>query len=100
MAQVFREAKMIVWDECTMAHKRGIKALNRMLKDIRGHNQLVGGVTVLLACDFRQILPVVLRGARADKVKAYLKSSILWSIVKILSLRINMHVYLQRDLRA
>ena len=54
IAQVLREAKVIVWDECTMAHKGGIEALNRTLQDIRGRNRLMGGVTVLLAVDFRQ----------------------------------------------
>lgn len=82
-----------------MAHKRYTEALSRTLQDTRGHNQLMGGVTDLLAGDFSQALPVVKRGTRAGEVKACLKSSILWCNVKILSLRINMRVHLQRDLR-
>lgn len=100
MAQVLREAKVIIWDECTMAHKGSIEALNRTLQDIRGRNHLMGGVTVLLAGDFRQTLPVVPRGTRADEVKACFKSSILWPNVKILSLRVNMRVHLQHDMMA
>ncbi|XP_053595510.1 uncharacterized protein LOC128667831 [Microplitis demolitor] len=100
MAHVIREAKLIVWDECTMAHKNAIEALNRTLKDIRNSDRIMGGITVVLAGDFRQTLPVVPRGTRADEVKACLKSSVLWPHVNVLSLKINMRVHLQHDLRA
>ncbi|GFY06969.1 ATP-dependent DNA helicase [Trichonephila clavipes] len=100
MAHVLREAKLIIRDECTMAHKKGIEALNRTLQDIRGCNQIMGGLTVLLSGDFRQTLPVVLRGTRADIVKACLKTSFLWPHIKVVSLKINIRVHLQHDLRA
>ncbi|XP_044582994.1 uncharacterized protein LOC123264012 [Cotesia glomerata] len=100
MAHVLREAKIIIWDECTMAHKNGIEALNRLLQDIRGCDRIMGGVIVLLAGDFRQTLPVVPRGTRADEVKACIKSSILWPSVKVLSLTINMRVHLQPNSKA
>ncbi|XP_044588797.1 uncharacterized protein LOC123267978 [Cotesia glomerata] len=100
MAHVLREAKIIIWDECTMAHKKGIEALNRTLKDIRSCDRTMGGVIVLLAGDFRQTLPVVPRGTRADEVKACIKSSILWPSVKVLSLTINMRAHLQSNLKA
>nr|XP_034194992.1 uncharacterized protein LOC117611167 [Osmia lignaria]XP_034195335.1 uncharacterized protein LOC117611500 [Osmia lignaria] len=69
MVQVLRDCQLIVWDESTMSHKRGFEALSTTLKDIRGNDGLMGGVTVLLAGDFRQTLPVVPRGTRADEVK-------------------------------
>lgn len=93
MAQVLRECKLIVWDECTMAHKGGVEALNRMLQDIRSNSSLMGGTTVLLAGDFRQSLPVVPRGTRADEVKACIKSSFLWPSIKRVSLTTNMRVH-------
>ncbi|GFU82926.1 ATP-dependent DNA helicase [Trichonephila clavipes] len=86
MAHVLREAKLIIWDECTMAHEKGIEALNRTLHDIRGCNQIMRGLTVLLSGDFRQTLPVVLRGTRADIVKACLKTSFLGPHIKVVSL--------------
>ncbi|GFR23837.1 ATP-dependent DNA helicase [Trichonephila clavata] len=97
MAHILREAKLIIWDECTMAHKKGIEALNRTLQDIRGCNQIMRGLTVLLSGDFRQTLPVVLRGTRADIVKVCLKTTFLWPHINVLSLRINMHVHLQQS---
>ncbi|GFY55741.1 ATP-dependent DNA helicase [Trichonephila inaurata madagascariensis] len=57
----------------------------------------MGGLTVLLSCDCRQTLPVVLR---ADIVKACLKTSFLWPHINVLSWRINMRIHLQHDLRA
>ncbi|CAH1099969.1 unnamed protein product [Psylliodes chrysocephalus] len=62
MAHVLREARLIIWDECTMAHKNAIKALYRTLKDLRSCNQIMGGITVFLTGDFRQTLSVVPRG--------------------------------------
>jgi ATP-dependent DNA helicase PIF1 len=97
IAQVLKECKLIIWDECTMAHKGGFEALNRTLKDIRGSSCLMGGVTVLLAGDFRQTLPVIPRGTRADEVKACLKSSYLWPLLDKISLHTNMRVHLRGD---
>ncbi|XP_063930337.1 uncharacterized protein LOC135142550 [Zophobas morio] len=97
MAQVLKETKLIVWDECTMAHKGGVEALSKTLRDIRENGSLMGGVTVLLAGDFRQNLPVVPRGTRADEVRSCLKSSYLWPQIKKLALKTNMRVLLGDD---
>ncbi|XP_074039487.1 uncharacterized protein [Leptinotarsa decemlineata] len=61
-----------------MADKGGIEALNRSLKDIRGNTKLMGGVTVLLAGDFGQTLPVVPKETRADEVKSCIEKFNLW----------------------
>ncbi|KIH42856.1 hypothetical protein ANCDUO_27154, partial [Ancylostoma duodenale] len=60
-AQVLKMCKVIVWDECTMAHERALEALDRTLQDIRENNRLMGGVVLVLADDFRQTLPVIPR---------------------------------------
>lgn len=62
-AQLLRECSLIVWDECTMANKLSVEALDRTLRDIRESNNTMGGVTVLFSGDFRQTLPVVVRVA-------------------------------------
>lgn len=100
MAQILKECKLIVWDECTMTHKGGFEALNRTLKDIRGTDCLMGGTTVLLAGDFRQTLPVVQRGTRADITNSCLKASYLWPHVQTISLNKNMRVHLRGDYSA
>ena len=78
-----------------MAHKGGIEALDRTLQDIRSNKNLMSGVTLLMAGDFKQTLPVVPRGTRADDVKASLKSSVLWPKVQVRSLRVNMLMHLK-----
>ena len=57
---------LVVWDECTMAHEKCIEAVDNTLRDIRQNNLVVGGITVLFSGDFRQTLPVVTKGTRAD----------------------------------
>ena len=59
------------------------------MQDIRKKSSPFGGLTVLLAGDWRQILPVVLHGSRPDIVDATLKSSYLWQIVTRLQLTQN-----------
>lgn len=51
----------------------------------------MGGVTVLLAGDFRKPIPIVSRGTRANKVKAY-KSHLSYGPYEILTLKIKMRV--------
>ncbi|GFX87397.1 ATP-dependent DNA helicase [Trichonephila clavipes] len=59
MGKVLRTCQLIIWDECTMAHKKSLEALNRTLQDLRGNEQLFGDALILLAGDFRQTLPVI-----------------------------------------
>ncbi|RCN50729.1 hypothetical protein ANCCAN_03114 [Ancylostoma caninum] len=99
-AQVLKMCKGIVWDECTMAHKRALEALDRTLQDIRGNNRLMGGVVLVLAGDFRQTLPVIPRATPADELNACLKASYLWRHVRKMTLTTNIRVHLQGDLSA
>jgi len=48
------------------------------MRDLRENDTLMGGATVVLAGDIRQILPVIPRGTMADEIKACIKSSVLW----------------------
>ncbi|GFS64967.1 ATP-dependent DNA helicase [Trichonephila clavipes] len=65
---LLKKCKLIVWDECTMSHKRAIEALDRCLQDIQNNPKLMGGVVVLLAGDFGQTLSVIERGTAADEI--------------------------------
>ncbi|XP_054259503.1 uncharacterized protein LOC128984227 [Macrosteles quadrilineatus] len=96
-AALLRQCSLIVWYECTMAHKGALEALDRSLRDIRGSNTLMGGLVVLMAGDFRQTLPVIQRGTPADEISACLKSSRLWDHVSKLYLTENMRVILNND---
>jgi len=94
MATVLKMCKIIIWDECTMAHKKGLEALDRTLKDFRSSQRPIGGALLLLAGDFRQTLPVIQRSTPADELNACLKNSALWRHVKKIQLSTNMRVHL------
>ena len=100
LAEVLQKCHLIVWDECTMSHKAAFEALDRTLQDLRGNSKCMGGATLVLSGDFRQILPVVPRGTPADEIKACLKKSALWQQVKKLSLTTNQRVRLYGDVQA
>ncbi|GBP75653.1 ATP-dependent DNA helicase RRM3 [Eumeta japonica] len=87
MATVLKRCKLIIWDECTMAHKHSLEALNRTLKDIKNSDKLFGGTLLVLSGDFRQTLPVIPRSTYADEINACLKSSPLWRNVEKLQLK-------------
>ncbi|XP_067125076.1 ATP-dependent DNA helicase pif1-like [Centruroides vittatus] len=102
MGKVLQTCKLIIWDECTMAHKKALEALDRTLKDLIPDNKMSAplGALILLSGDFRQTLPVIPRSTPADELNACLKSSVLWRHVNKLTSKTNMHVELQNDVSA
>ncbi|XP_066428603.1 uncharacterized protein [Eleutherodactylus coqui] len=80
MGKVLQTCELIIWDECTMAHKKALEALDRTLQDLRGNAQPFGGALILLSGDFRQTLPVIRRSTPTDELNACLKSSVLWKM--------------------
>jgi ATP-dependent DNA helicase PIF1 len=99
-AKLLQLCKVIVWDECTMAHKKALEALDRTMRDLRGKNQVMGAAVVVLAGDFRQTLPVIQRGTPADELNACLKASFLWDSIEKRTLVTNMRVHLLNDTTA
>ena len=97
LATVLKRCSLIVWDECTMSHKAAFEAVNATLQDIRADKSIMGGVTFVIAGDFRQTLPIIPRGTRADEVKACVKKSYLWPHVQKLTLFTNMRVHVHGD---
>ncbi|XP_035221812.1 uncharacterized protein LOC118194730 [Stegodyphus dumicola] len=57
-------------------------------------------ITLVLAGDFRQTLPVAPRGTRTDQMHACLKSSYIWNEIHRLHLRSNMRVQINGDTTA
>ena len=100
LADILRMYRLIVWDECTMLHKAAFEALDITLKDIREKSSIMGGVTFVMAGDFRQTLPVISYGTHADEIRACVKSSHLWRHVTKFTLSTNMKVHLFGDRHA
>lgn len=103
-AEKIRQAQIIIWDEAPMAHKYCFHTVDKLLRDImKKVNPLLanvpfGGKKFIIGGDFRQCLPVVLRGTRADIINASIKSSYLWNNIKSFSLTTNMRLSSERNL--
>ncbi|GAB2295406.1 hypothetical protein Dimus_038353 [Dionaea muscipula] len=91
-ADLFRETKLIIWDEVPMQHKHCVEAVDRTLRDICNCDKPFGGKTVVLGGDFRQILPVIPKGFREQIVNASLRRSTIWENLRVLSLNTNMRL--------
>ena len=92
-ARLLREASIIVWDEAPMMHKFCYSAVDRLLRDLTKVDQPMGGKVFVMAGDFRQVLPVVPKGTRAQIVAACIKKhASLWPHVTPLRLTENMRV--------
>ena len=99
-AQLMQECSLIVWDECTMTKKEHLEAVDIAMKDLRRSKKTMGGITLVLAGDFRQTLPVIPKGTRQNQILASIMNSKLWKRVKRLSLKTNMRVHLKGDVSA
>ncbi|XP_074364747.1 uncharacterized protein LOC141705758 [Apium graveolens] len=81
IAQLIKQTNLIIWDEAPMQHRYAFECLDRSLKDIMKaidpacYKMPFGGITVVLGGDFRQILPVITYGDRADIVAACITRS-------------------------
>ncbi|CAN0897217.1 ATP-dependent DNA helicase PIF1 [Linum grandiflorum] len=98
LARLIEKTTLIVWDEAPMVHRLSFEALDRTICDLMdtptsgpGYKPF-GGKIVLLGGDFRQTLPVVTNGHRADHLSASLTRSYLWSHCKVLRLHTNMRL--------
>ena len=92
LAKLLKKTDLIIWDEVPMSHKYTVETVDRTLRDITEVDEIYGGITVLFGGDFRQILPVIVGGTRAQIVSASLKRSFIWPFVKNMSLQQNMRV--------
>ena len=89
---MLRRTSFILWDEAPMAHRFLLEALHRALCDIKRNDSPFGGVVLLLAGDWRQVLPVVPRGSRGAIVQACILRSNLWQFFTVLTLDQNMRI--------
>ncbi|XP_062208827.1 ATP-dependent DNA helicase PIF1-like [Phragmites australis] len=90
-AKLLRMASLILWDEVSMTKRQAIEALDKSLRDIMEKPDLpFGGKTIVFGGDFRQVLPVVRKGTRAQIINATLLKSYLWENMQKLRLVRNM----------
>ncbi|GBN84633.1 hypothetical protein AVEN_65864-1 [Araneus ventricosus] len=80
-----------------MSHKYALEALDVTMKDIFQNDKCMGGITLVLSGDFRQTLPVIPRGTKADELHASIISSYIWKDVQRFGLNTNKRVHLTGD---
>ncbi len=97
LAELIKQTKLIIWDEAPMAHRFTFEAVNRSFRDITQIDKPFGGIIFIMGGDFRQILPVVIRGTRGQIIDACIKSSDLWKYVNVMRLTVNMRIQQQQD---
>nr|XP_016466763.1 PREDICTED: uncharacterized protein LOC107789465 [Nicotiana tabacum] len=90
LACLIQDAKLIIWDEVSMAKKRTIELLDLLLKDLMDSTILFGGKVVVFGGDFRQTLPVVRNGKKEDFINESLLYSHIWEELERLRLFKNM----------
>ena len=97
LADLMREAHLIVWDECSMTHRWVFEAVERMLRDIRESDLPWGGCNIVFSGDFRQTTPIFARGDDNDSFRGCLPNSPLWKDIKVHRLEQNMRVLSLKD---
>jgi PIF1-like helicase len=91
LAGLIRAADFVIWDEAPMQHCHIHEAVDRTFRDIRQcEDKALGGLTVVFGGDFKQILPVIVKGSQPEIAGACIQRSRLWQFVKILKLTQNM----------
>ena len=90
IAELLRQARLIIWDEAPMAKRWAIETLDRTLMDIMGNKEPFGGKVVVFGGDFRQVLPVVPKATVQQTIGASLVKSYLWPKMEKLTLTKNM----------
>ena len=91
-AELLQRARLLIYDEATMHNKIIFEALDRTLRDIRRNEYMFGGLTVVFSGDWRQTLPVVIKGNKSQHIHACLQSSYLWDDFTQHTLTTNMRV--------
>ena len=91
-AGIISQALVLFIDEVSMMHYYDLDCLDRFLRELMVNDSVMGGKLVVLMGDFRQILPVIPHGSRADIVSATVKNSSLWRNIQVLKLTQNMRV--------
>ncbi|CAG9825819.1 unnamed protein product [Phaedon cochleariae] len=92
-ARIIREAPVILWDEAPMTPRLAVEAVDRYLQDLMNAPGIpMGGKIVVFGGDFRQLLPVIPREHSGEILRASLKSSYMWPMVRIYRLTENLRV--------
>uniref|UniRef100_A0A6P7G5R2 ATP-dependent DNA helicase n=1 Tax=Diabrotica virgifera virgifera TaxID=50390 RepID=A0A6P7G5R2_DIAVI len=88
-AQMLRDAKLLIFDEISMARYEIINIIDRCLRDIRQDERPFGNIVTILGGDIKQLLPIV-SGGRAEQLKSLFYHCNAWHSFKHMKLNVNM----------
>ena len=92
-ADLIRMTDLVIWDEAPMQHRHVIETVDRTFRDLcNSPDAPFGGITFVFGGDFKQILPVIISGSRAQIVSACLQRSVLWRTITVVHLHQNMRL--------
>ena len=94
---IIEDLNVIVWDEATMIHRDIFESLDLTLRELRNDPRPFGGVSVLLAGDFRQTMPVVKGATRSVITTTSILHSPVFQHFKQALLGVNVRVEQCRD---
>ena len=87
--QLLEQTDLSIWDGIPMQHNNAPDAADCTIRDLKKVFRPFTGITVLFSGNFRQTLPVVHRGTRANAIAASIRQSSLWNNVKLYHLHRN-----------
>lgn len=85
-----QESALILIDEITMMSRHSLQIIDRILRNIMQADEPFGGKVFVVGGDFRQLLPVVPNGSRAQVLANCVISSPLWMSFERIILTDNM----------
>jgi len=92
LADLIKATDLIIWDEAPMQSRHIHEAVDRTFQDVCNSDCPFGGQCVVFGGDFKQSLPVVVKGNWAQIIGISMQCSALWQQIQILKLTQNMRL--------
>ena len=90
VAEKLRICPIIIIDEISNTPLAAVEAIDGLLRQLMGNDEVMGGKVVVFGGDFRQTLPIAPKGLGLSSIECCLKRWCHWDIVQRFALRKNM----------
>ena len=90
--KLLQRTSLIIWDEAASQDHHVVESVDHTLRDLLNQDRPFGGITSLFSGDFKQTLPIIQHGTRAQIVPVTLTYSNLWTQMRVHQLLQNMHL--------